>query len=245
MTGRCRDLSQFAYGLACWALMVLVGVPGWLLVLALPKLSWRWRLTWATGHLLCTCLGISVEVHGTLPPPGKPCVIVANHSSFLDSFVLFLVFPDPVVFVAGAVLAGQRVAGPFLRRVGAVFVRMGTGAGRSSVRSTLGELAEQVRTGHRLVLFPEGGLCAQPGLRRFQLGAFVVAGEAGSVVVPVGIVGTRQMLPPGARLPRHGAVRVRVGEPLGPPDLGLGAAHQLARQAHDATEALLTDAAEC
>jgi 1-acyl-sn-glycerol-3-phosphate acyltransferase len=221
--------------------MVLVGVPGWFLVLALPKLSWRWRLTWATGHLLFTCLGISVEVRGALPPPGKPCVMVANHSSFLDSFVLFVVFPDPVVFVAGAVFAGQRIAGPFLRRVGTVFVRTEAGAGRSSVRSTLGELAEQVRAGHRLVLFPEGGLCAEPGLRRFQLGAFMVAGEAGSPVVPLAIVGTREMLPPGARLPRRGAVRVRVGEPLGPPEPGWAAAHRLARQAHDATKALLTD----
>jgi 1-acyl-sn-glycerol-3-phosphate acyltransferase len=167
-------------------------------------------------------------------------VIVANHQSYLDSFVLVTLFRDPVVFTAGGVLAGQRIAGPFLRRIGCIFVRLEAGAGRSSVRGVLSALASQVREGRRLVFFPEGGLADDPGLRRFQLGAFVVAGEAGCPVVPLAIVGTREMLPPGARLPRRAALQVRVGQPIGPAGSGWPAAHQVARQAHDAVGALLS-----
>lgn len=234
-----RRRGDVAYGVACLVLFCLVGAPLWFLVLALPRLSWRWRLLWATGNFVFRCLGSPVKLSGPLPPQGKPCVIVANHQSFLDSFVLVTLFRGPVVFAAGGVLAGQRIAGPFLRRVGCAFVGAEAGAGRSSVRRVLDELASQVRAGQRLVVFPEGGLSGDPGLRRFQLGAFVVACEAGSPVVPLAILGTREMLPPGARLPRRAPLQVRVGQPLVPTGPGWAAAHQVARQAHDAVGALL------
>jgi len=222
--------------------MGLVGIPCWLLVLTLPKLSWRWRATRVAVHLLSTSLRIPVKVHGDPPPRGRPCVVVANHESILDSFAFFEVFAEPVVFVGGGDLATHPVTGPFLRGLGATFVRVEGGLDRSSVRSVLGGLAELVRAGNRLVFFPEGGLSPEPGLRRFQLGAFVVAGDAASTVVPVAIVGTRGVLPPGARLPRRGEVEVRVGEQVGPALPGWAAAREIAGQAKQAIVELLAEA---
>lgn len=232
-------MGEVVYGAAGWAVMGLVGVPCWLLVLGLPKLSWRWRVTWAAVHSLSVGLGIPVKVTGERPVPGKPAVIVANHNSIFDSFVLFGAFPDPVVFVAGGDLARHPITGPFLRRLGAVFVRVEGSMDRSSVQAALEELAAVARAGARLVFFPEGGLNPEPALRRFQLGAFVVAGEAGCPVVPVAILGTRRVLPPGARLPRRDQIEVRFGEPIGPPLRGWRGAHDVSRQARAAVEALI------
>jgi 1-acyl-sn-glycerol-3-phosphate acyltransferase len=237
-------LAEIVFGAAGWVVMGLVGVPCWLLVLTLPKLSWRWRVTWAAVHSLSVGLRIPVKVSGPRPAPGKPAVIVANHGSIVDSFVLFGALPDPVVFVAGGDLATHPITGPFLRRLGAVFVRAEGSLDRSLVRAALEELAGLARAGERLVFFPEGGLNPEPTLRRFQLGAFVVAGEAGSPVVPVAIRGTRGVLPPGARLPRRRHVEVRFGEPIEPPQPGWQAAHDVARQARTAVEALLGGAGE-
>jgi 1-acyl-sn-glycerol-3-phosphate acyltransferase len=245
MNGRSWSrLSEMMYGAAAWAVMGLVAVPCWLLVLSLPRLSWRWRVTWAAVHTLSLSLRIPLDVTGELPVPGKPAVIVANHESIFDSFALFGAFRDPVVFVAGGDLAAHPITGPFLRNLGASFVRVEEGADRSSVRTVLEGLADLARAGQRLVFFPEGGLSPSPGLRRFQLGAFVVAGEVGCPVVPVAILGTRVLLGPGARWPRRSRVKVLVGEPIGPSGPGWRAAHDIARQARAAIEGLSVGTAE-
>ena len=140
-------LAQVGYGVAAWLVMGAVAVPCWLLVLALPKLTWRWRATWGAARLLSLALGISLEVRGQLPARRTPCIIVANHASIIDSFVLCAIFADPVVFVAGGDLARHRITGPFLRRLGSVFVRTEAGPGRSSVRAALTELEEAARGG--------------------------------------------------------------------------------------------------
>ncbi len=232
------SLARYGYGVAAWALMGFLGPPCWLLVMVLPRLSWRWQVTRAALRLLVGALRTPVEVQGELPPAGQPCVVVANHSSILDSFVLFLAFREPVVFVAGGVFSGQKVTGPFLRRVGAQFVSA-PGTGRQAVRSVLAGLAELARSGHRVVFFPEGGLNPEPVLRRFQLGAFLVAAQAASPVVPVAISGTAEILAPGARLPRRHPVSVAVAPPMSPPADGWAAAHQAADVARDAVENLL------
>jgi 1-acyl-sn-glycerol-3-phosphate acyltransferase len=232
-------LAQVSYGVLGWGLMGMVAVPCWLLVLSLPRLSWRWRVTGAAVHTLSIGLRIPVKVTGEPPAPGRAGVIVANHQSIIDSFALVGAFAHPVVFVAGGDLARHPITGPFLRRLGAIFVRVEDGGDRSSVRAVLAELSDAARAGGQLVFFPEGGLSAEPGLRRFQLGAFVVAGDVGCPVVPVAILGTRPLLAPGARLPRRSEVQLRFGGPLTPAGPGWRAAHDLARQASEEIEALL------
>jgi len=231
-------VSGALYGIACWVVLCVVGTLVWFAVLVLPKLSWRWKLVRATEQLLCGCLAIPFETSG-IPLAGESCVYVANHVSLLDSFAIFLMFSEPVVFVAGGVFSHQRVGGPFLRRMGAVFVGGEAGKGRSCVESVLSTLEDVVRSGRSVVLFPEGGLAVTPELRRFHLGAFVVAAETGCPVVPVGILGTREILPAGRRLPRRGAIRLVVGESLLSNGRGWKAAQQLADQAREAVEGLL------
>ena len=235
-----RDLSARLYGVACWVLFCVVATLVWPALLVLPTLSSRWTLTRVAARLLCACLGIPFQASGA-PLADQPCVYVANHMSFLDSFAIGLMFPEPVVFVAGGVLARQRVAGSFLRRIGVVFVKSQGATGRSSVESVLSTLEDVVRSRRSIVLFPEGGLTVTPELRRFHLGAFVVAAETGRPVVPVGILGTRAILPAGRRLPRRGAMRLVVGQSLQPTGSGWKAAHELADRAREAVEGLLAE----
>lgn len=232
-------LYEVTYGAAAWLAMGIFATPCWLLVVGLPKLPWRWRVTWATVHIFSVVLRIPVKVNGEVPEAGRPCVIVANHESILDSFALVAVFPQPVVFVAGGDLATHPVTGPFLRGLGAAFVRVEETMDRSAVRAVLGELADRARAGERLVFFPEGGLSPDPGLRRFQLGAFLVAGEVGCPVVPVALLGTRTLLAPAARLPRRSDVEVAFAEALEPPQPGWRAAREVAGRARASIEALL------
>ena len=95
-----------------------------------------------------------------------------------------------------------------------------------------------MRSGRSVVLFPEGGLTVTPELRRFHLGAFLVAVRTGCPVVPVGIIGTRAILPAGRHLPHRGPIRISVGQSLLPTGTDWKAAHQLAEEARQAVQAL-------
>jgi 1-acyl-sn-glycerol-3-phosphate acyltransferase len=237
ISGDARRMRGTLYGVTFWVLLCAFGALVWPVLLVLPKLTWRWKLTRITARLLCTCLAIRFETDGG-PLVEKPCVYVANHESFLDSFAIGLIFAEPVVFVAGGVLSSQRVVGSFLRRIGVVFVHSEAGKGPSSVEPVLMALEDLVRSGRSIVLFPEGGLTVAPELRRFHLGAFVVAARTGCPVVPVGIIGTRSILPAGRHIPHRGAIRIVVGQSLLPAGDGWKAAHQLADEAREAVQAL-------
>ena len=233
-------MSGTLYGVAFWVLLCVLGTLVWPFLLVMPKLTWRWKLTRAAVRLLCACVAIPVEMAG-VGLTGESCVYVANHVSFLDSFAIGLEFPEPVVFAAGGVLSHKRVVGLFLRRIGVVFVASRQAEGHSSAESVLSTLEDVVRSGRSIVLFPEGGLTVTTELRRFHLGAFVVAAETGCPVVPMAILGTREILPAGRRLPRRGAVRLVVGESLPPTGSDWKAAHRLADEAHAAVQALLAE----
>lgn len=230
--------DELAYGVACLIVFASLGLVVWPALLVLPRLSWRRSLARAYGRALCLLLAMDPEVCGHIPA-GDPCVYVANHTSWLDACALFVVLPQQVVFAAGTVLSRQVLVGTFLRRIGAVFVGSDSTGANRNVLSALSSLREAVAAGCSAVFFPEGGLTAGDELRRFHLGAFVLATETGCRVVPMAITGTRAMLPAGGRLARRGSIRVIVGEPLTPTGTGPRAARRLADEARDAVERLL------
>jgi 1-acyl-sn-glycerol-3-phosphate acyltransferase len=140
-------------------------------------------------------------------------VIVANHSSYFDAVVMGAVLPGEPLFVAKQELSGQRIAGPFLRKLGAQFAeRAAAEAGLKEVEAFKG----LVRGGEQLVFFPEATFFRTPGLLPFRLGAFTVAAAAGAEVLPIAITGTRSILRGEQWFPRRGPVSVKVLEPLMP-----------------------------
>ena len=54
-----HDVFDVLYGFACWILFCVLGTLVWPVLLVLPKLSWRWKLTRAAAQLLCACLDIA------------------------------------------------------------------------------------------------------------------------------------------------------------------------------------------
>ena len=88
--------------------------------------------------------------------------------------VLAAVLPGEPVFVAKKELAAQVFAGPFLRRLGVLFVeRYDVGASLADTEA----LTAAARQGRNLVFFPEGTFTRRAGLLGFYLGAFKVAAK--------------------------------------------------------------------
>jgi 1-acyl-sn-glycerol-3-phosphate acyltransferase len=138
--------------------------------------------------------------------------------------MLSAVIPGPLSFVAKEELAGQRVAGPFLRRIGTLFVRRtDVKGGVEDTRNVL----EASLSGERIVSFPEGTLTRMPGLMGFHLGSFLVAMEAGIPVMPIVISGTRSALRGGQWFPRPSNISVHIGKAVWADGSGFSAAVRL------------------
>ncbi len=185
-------------------------------LLALPPLAViptlagrRCLIRWA-GRTSLTLMGMPIRVRWREPLP-DPCIVVANHCSYLDGVVLAAVLPPRFDFVIKREMASVPLAGFLLRRIGVQFVTRGNRAGGS--RDALRVIRSAARGGS-LAFFPEGTFHTRPGLLRFHTGAFAAAERAGAALVPLAILGTRRCFAPGSLLPRAGLISVVSLEPL-------------------------------
>jgi 1-acyl-sn-glycerol-3-phosphate acyltransferase len=129
----------------------------------------------------------------------------------MDIPVLLAHVPLEIRFFAKKGLFRIPLLGGHLRRAGHLAVARDNP--RASLKS-LTEAAKLVRAqGLSVVLFPEGGR-APGAMRAFKEGATYLAIKAGIPVAPVGIIGTRQVLPMQSFHVRPAAVTLRIGEPI-------------------------------
>jgi 1-acyl-sn-glycerol-3-phosphate acyltransferase len=149
-------------------------------------------------------------------PASGPAIIASNHLSFIDSMYLPLVLSRPLVFPAKAEYFSAK--GP-LGRLWAAYLRstnqleINRGDSRSA-QATLEAAAEILRAGQLFGFYPEGTRSPDGRLYRGRAGVGWLALNTGAPVIPVAMLGTRKMLPPGAPLPRPTKIEVRIGKPL-------------------------------
>ena len=202
-----------AYAVYAGSVFLALALCALVALLLAPTLVLRRRITRATGQLALALMGMRVSVQwlGTLP---DPCIVVANHDSYLDGVVLAAVLPPRFAFVIKREMSSVPLAGLLLTRIGSHFVERGDA--RASARDAL-RVMRSARAGSSLAFFPEGTFRPEPGLLRFHTGAFAAAERAGAPIVPLVIRGTRRCLAPQTLLPRPGLIDVQVLAPLWPP----------------------------
>jgi 1-acyl-sn-glycerol-3-phosphate acyltransferase len=157
-------------------------------------------------------LGISevkLEIIGLEKLTKDECVIfTANHESSFDIPVLFKALPVPLFFLAKAELKRIPVFGWFVQAVGMVFLER---RDHKKAMEGLKKAGEEIRKGKNIMSFPEGTRTRDGQLKLFKRGSFVLALETGINIVPIAIIGTRHINPPGYRI-QPGRVRVVIGE---------------------------------
>jgi len=196
-----------------WLVVGLAFFSAWLAVLVTPRLSWRWNVVRALSRAAIWLVGIPVSVAGLDRIPAANSVLVFNHASYADLIVLAAVLPGEPLYVGKRELATQFFAGPFLRRLGVLFVE------RYDVGSRLADIeavAAVAREGRNVIFFPEGTFTRRPGLSAFYLGAFKVAAEARLPILPGIIRGTRAILRSDQWFPRWSPVSVQIEEAIRP-----------------------------
>ncbi len=209
-----RRGAAFMYGAYAWTLLGLAFPFMWLAVMLLPRLGWRWSWLHSCARVLAGLLRVPVMRRGVehLPEAG-PCVLVSNHTSYLDCYALLTVLRRPVRFIGKTELLHNPFLALFLKRLGTRFVER---FDRMQSLQDAREMEADVQGELPVFFFPEGTFTRAPGVLPFHMGAFMLAARVGAPVVPVAIRGTRSMLRAETWLPRRGAVSITVGAALTP-----------------------------
>jgi 1-acyl-sn-glycerol-3-phosphate acyltransferase len=206
-----RRPVRFVYGCYSWLALLACALPCSGLLLITPGVHRRRHVAQWWARLFLLAIGSPVRVAGQPLAPHFPCVVVANHASYLDGIILTAAVPAGFTYLIKREMARVPIAGLILRRLGSAFVDRADLLDRKRAARRLVELA---RGGDALGFFPEGTFDANPGLKPFHSGAFSAAARAKLPVVPVVIQGARQKLPAGALLPAPGPLSVRICTPV-------------------------------
>lgn len=212
LRGAGASLARNLYAAYLWGLFgAAVGLGG--LILAVSRSPLRNRaLARRIARFMLRISGVTLRLEGAEHLEAcRPCVIVANHASYLDSWALVAALPASVTYTPKREFAQRRGLRFLMERLGLRFVE------REDVRTGIRDIEaveEAVREGESVAVFAEGGISRASGLRPFHLGAFQVAAHTGAPILPVGIRGTRAMMPADCWKPRHGTITLAFGEPI-------------------------------
>jgi fatty-acyl-CoA synthase len=201
-------------------LLAVVIPPLWIVLLAIPPGGLPARLLRWSARWVIRASGCRLRLHGvdrTADPP--PVVVAANHGSYLDSIVLMVTLPADYLFVVNHEFASLPFFALAVRKARHLVVDRTSAARR---RACVLEMIAALRRGRSLVVFPEGRRHRGPEMLPFRLGAFRAALEAGRPIVPVTLIGTRDIWPPDSWILHPGGVDIVVHEAIAPEREGRG-----------------------
>jgi 1-acyl-sn-glycerol-3-phosphate acyltransferase len=157
------------------------------------------------------------EVEGAehIPAYG-PAILASNHLSFLDSIFLPLMVPRRITFLAKSEYFTERGIKGRLKK--AFMLSMGqVPIDRSGGKASEGALMTGIRIlddGKLLGIYPEGTRSPDGRLYRGKIGVARMGLEAKVPVIPVAMIGTFKVQPPGKIMPRIHKVGIKIGAPL-------------------------------
>ncbi|TFD30881.1 lysophospholipid acyltransferase family protein [Cryobacterium cryoconiti] len=171
-------------------------------------------------------------------PRTGPVILASNHLSFIDSIVIPLVAPRRVQFLAKSTyFTGTGFTGfvsrTFFTSIGAVGVERGAG---QAAQDALDAGRSILEADSAFAIYPEGTRSLDGRLYKGRTGVAWLALTTGAVVVPVGLIGTQEIQPVGAKYPRIRKVTVAFGEPL---DLGHHGSAESGKARRGATDEIM------
>ncbi|MFH8343382.1 lysophospholipid acyltransferase family protein [Streptomyces sp. NPDC018045] len=158
-----------------------------------------------------------VEGLENIPATG-PAILASNHLSFSDSFFLPAVLDRKVTFIAKAEYFTSpgvkgKLTAAFFKGVGQLPVDRsgGRGAGEAAIKSGI----EVLERGELFGIYPEGTRSPDGRLYRGKPGGLArVALATGAPVIPVAMIDTEKVQPPGKVMPKMIRPGIRIGKPL-------------------------------
>ena len=149
-------------------------------------------------------------------PQSGPAILASNHLAVMDSFYLPLVVRRRITFLAKSeYFTGTGFKGWcsrwFFTAVGQVPIDRSSA---DTAQAALDTAERVLGEGKLLGMYPEGTRSPDGRLYKGKTGLARLALETGVPVIPVAMIGTNKVNPPGTSMLRFGKVTVRFGKPM-------------------------------
>lgn len=144
----------------------------------------------------------------------KPAIIIANHTSFLDTLAIAMT-THKIVYLVNDWVYQSPIFGKMVRALGFYPVSQG-------IENGMEKLKEKVDQGYSLVVFPEAERSYTNDIKRFHKGAFYLAEQFGLDILPLYIHGNSEVLPKGDFIIYDGSITVKVGDRIRKDDVSFG-----------------------
>lgn len=144
----------------------------------------------------------------------KPAVIIANHTSFLDTLAIAMT-THKIIYLVNDWVYQSPIFGKLVRALGFYPVSQG-------IENGMDRLKEKIAQGYSLVVFPEAERSYTNDVKRFHKGAFYIAEQFELDVLPLYIHGNSEVLPKGDFIIYDGSITVKVGDRISKDDLSFG-----------------------
>jgi 1-acyl-sn-glycerol-3-phosphate acyltransferase len=190
---------------------------------------WARALVWTSG---CSLTVVGEENLRKLPV----AVYASNHTSYMDTPVIFAALPFQFRILAKKELWPIAFIGWYLDRSGQIPVDT---TNPHATLSSLGAGVKALRGGMPLFVFPEGGRTPTGGLMPFLSGAAYLAIRAQVPLVPIALSGVYDLLPIHTRHLYPGKLTLSVGEPIDTRGITPRQVDELTAQLRSAIEGLL------
>ena len=145
-------------------------------------------------------------------PWNRPYIVVSNHASELDILLCYRLVKSPMVFIGKAELGKIPLFGFFYKRTSILVDR----SSLASKRAVMEKAANQLAGGTGLCIYPEGGIPKNPKTRlaSFKNGAFKLAIESGTPILPIAFPDNRKRFPDFLSGGSPGLIRATVLTPI-------------------------------
>lgn len=144
----------------------------------------------------------------------KPAVIIANHTSFLDTLAIAMA-THKIIYLVNDWVYKSPVFGKLVRALGFYPVSQG-------IENGMDKLKEKIAQGYSLVVFPEAERSYTNDVKRFHKGAFYLAEQFELDILPLYIHGNSEVLPKGDFIIYDGSIIVKVGNRISKDDISFG-----------------------
>jgi len=191
---------------------------------------------WARTTVLSTGSTVNVEGQEYLPLHRNICFI-SNHQGMFDIPMVLGFIGISTGFIAKQELFKVPILSHWMREIPCVFID------RGSARKAMDSFktsAEVIKSGHPMVIFPEGTRSRSNKMGEFHLGSLKLPIMADATIIPLALKGSWHILEQDKKINKN-QLKMRIMPPIEPSDTIYHDKHALAEHLHKLIENALQD----
>lgn len=164
------------------------------------------------GQKMFNMSGSTVEVIGAEKvPTDQSLVFVANHQGNFDIPLISGFVPTAKGFVSKEEIGNIFIFGKWMKLMNCVCIKRGNP--REALKS-INEAAKQIKAGYSQVIFPEGTRSRDGQIKDFKSGALKIAIKSKAPIVPITIIGTKDIMKKKSPIIRPASVKLIISDPI-------------------------------